>query len=424
MSGSSASDVGRKPWGGLTKRVVWVVAFILVLLWAAGAIAWVVLAGRNSSERSSLAGKSSRLSEPMKALGRLEPEGGVIEIGAIMGERLSELPVEKDDFEKKDDIERLSKLPVKEGDFVKKDEILAVLDSHHLRKLEIKAIEQQLHEAQARADAELRLAAARIKAANLALGQSTIRKSEIEAEALKLPVLDKAREIATKTRDRLSHLPGRVASDQDRDQAELAEAKANAEYEAAKKTLEKAKCGDELAQEAAQADLEVAEAGKAVAESLVPQALKKKLELTQAECDRSVLRAPVDGTVLKVFVHPGELIGQTPVLEMADLTHVVVVAQVYQSDVKQIREGQEAFVKSNSFHGPYNDDAHAMKGTVTFIGREISPPTMRELNPLAPTDRRSVDVRIKLDDKESKEAGQFVRMQVDVEFPVTAEPGK
>jgi HlyD family secretion protein len=114
-------------------------------------------------------------------------------------------------------------------------------------------------------------------------------------------------------------------------------------------------------------------------------------------------------------VRPGELIGTTPVLQMADLSRMVVIAHVYETDVKRIHVGQTAVITSRSFESPY--DKKGLEGRVTRIGNIIAKPPTRELNPLAPTDRRALDVRIELDAEDGEQAAKYVHMEVDVTFP-------
>jgi HlyD family secretion protein len=397
---SSSSITHSRHWDVKAKRAAWVV---LALLVAAGLAVGAWAAMNTGAVGRLWGGGSSAIAPPPvavfepKALGRIEPAGDVIDIAAVMGDRLVDLTV-------------------KEGDRVTKGQALAHLDSQALRKLEVEATEDQLRETKARADAELRLAEARIAAARLALEQSHSRESEIQAEELKLPVLRQGWELAKKGRDRLAGLPDRLVSDQERERAELAVDKAKAEHDAAAKMLDRARRSNELAQKAAQADLEAAVAGKQVALSSVPQqSLQKKLELAKAQWERSVLHAPTDGTVLKVFLRPGELVGTTPILQMANLDRMVVVAQVYETDVKRIQPEQKATITSRSFRSPY--DAQGLEGKVVRVGDLISQPTMRELNPLAQADRRAVEVRIELGKEASEQAKSFVHMQVDVTFP-------
>ena len=338
------------------------------------------------------------LSKPM-ALGRLEPADDVIDIGAVMGDRLINVAV-------------------REGDRVKKGAPLAYLDSQELRKLEVEATENQLKEAELRRDAELALAKARIAAGRLAVEQAGTHQAEIEAEALKIPVLERSLELATKNARRLAALAKDLTSAQELEQSNLAVEKAKSELEAANKMLAKHRLSSRIAVDAAQAELNVALASKQVALSAVPdKSLKKKLELARAQWERSVLRSPCGGTILKISVRPGELIGALPILQMANLEQMVVVAQVYESDLKRISLGQKATVSSHSFPSPY--DEKGLEGKVIRIGQLILQPSLKELNPLAPADRRAAEVRIELTKESSEQAKRFVHMQVDVEFAAT-----
>lgn len=331
-----------------------------------------------------------------KALGQLEPSMEVVQIAAVVGDRVV-------------------CLEAKEGDSVKKGQILVHLDSHNLRELEVLATENQLREAEDRREAELRLAEARIAAARLRLDQAKTGTSDIQAEALKIPVLEKGYLLAKTNRDRLDGLSEPLISQQEREQADLAVEKAKAEWEAAKMLLDKAKRGNELAMDAAQAELNAALAAREVALSSIPdRSLKTKLELARAQCERSMLHAPCDGTILKIYVRPGELVGPTPILEMANLDRMVAVAQVYETEVKRLKVGQKARIESRSFPEPYDRDG--LTGTVARIGQVVGRPSLKELNPLAPADRRAVEVRIDLDEEAGRQASRFVNMQVDVTF--------
>ena len=61
-------------------------------------------------------------------------------------------------------------------------------------------------------------------------------------------------------------------------------------------------------------DLDIARAAIAQAEAQIMQ--------TRTELDRALVRAPVDGEVLKVYVHPGEYVGSQPGQALVVLGHV------------------------------------------------------------------------------------------------------
>jgi len=118
----------------------------------------------------------------------------------------------------------------------------------------------------------------------------------------------------------------------------------------------------EFAWRAAQEQVKTAEAQRAVGESQVRnvEALVKQREsqLAQArvDLDRTTIRAPVDGTVVKKSVEPGQTVAaslQAPELFVIaqDLRRMQVDVSVDESEVGRVREGQPATFTVDSFPG-------------------------------------------------------------------------
>jgi HlyD family secretion protein len=331
------------------------------------------------------------------ALGRLEPAGKVIDLNALPGDRLDSLAVE-------------------ENADVRKNDPLAYLDSRSLRELEFQAVRSQRLEAESRRVAEEKLADARVAAAKAALNQANNYESDLKVEESKIAVLRMNRDLARVTQRRLKELASTdIVSPQEREEQDIAVAKAEAEVHAAELALEKGRQAGKLGVAAAEADLEAALAGKKqVLSTIVVDSLKKREELAQAQWDRTVIRAPCDATVLKVFLRPGEAIGPTPLLQLADRRRMVALAEVYEADVKRIRLDQKAKVLSKAFPSPY--DESGLSGTVKRIGKTIVRPELRSLDPLAQADRHVIEVRVELDESDSKVAADFIHLQVEVQF--------
>ncbi len=79
-------------------------------------------------------------------------------------------------------------------------------------------------------------------------------------------------------------------------------------------------------------------------------------EITQAQSELKINAAELNntqGTLLKIFARPGERIGDKGVLEMADLTELDVVAEVYESDLLRIKSGQSGCIHAVGFKRPY-----------------------------------------------------------------------
>jgi len=118
----------------------------------------------------------------------------------------------------------------------------------------------------------------------------------------------------------------------------------------------------EFAFRAAQEQVRVAQAQLSVGESQVRnvQALVKQREsqLAQAnvDLDRTTIRAPVDGIVVKKSVEPGQTVAaslQAPELFVIaqDLRQMQVEASIDEAEVGRVREGQQATFTVDSFPG-------------------------------------------------------------------------
>ena len=97
----------------------------------------------------------------VKALGTLEPKGGVIDVGGTVGERLESYKVEA-------------------GQTVKQGEPLAILESHHVREIQLQAAELALQEAKRR------------QAVEQSYGDSLVADAKLGIESLDLDRLDLA----------------------------------------------------------------------------------------------------------------------------------------------------------------------------------------------------------------------------------------
>ncbi|HXF66674.1 MAG TPA: efflux RND transporter periplasmic adaptor subunit, partial [Burkholderiales bacterium] len=122
--------------------------------------------------------------------------------------------------------------------------------------------------------------------------------------------------------------------------------------------LDKAQAAFEAAREqvrTAQAQLAVGEAQVRNVEALVKQ---REAQLAQARVDleRTTIRAPVDGVVVKKSVEPGQTVAaslQAPELFVIaqDLRRMQVEASIDEAEVGRVREGQLATFTVDSFPG-------------------------------------------------------------------------
>jgi HlyD family secretion protein len=129
------------------------------------------------------------------------------------------------------------------------------------------------------------------------------------------------------------------------------------------------------------------------------------LVAAQSVLDQDVVRAPIAGQVVQIFARGGERVGPNGFAEIAQNDQMFAIAEVYETDVGRVRVGQRATVKSPAFDG-------ALAGTVDRIGMKIGKQDLLDTDPVARTDARVVEVRVKLDD--SARAAALSHLQVEV----------
>ena len=111
----------------------------------------------------------------------------------------------------------------------------------------------------------------------------------------------------------------------------------------------------------------------------------------QAELELATIRAPIDGYILEILTYPGEMADRNPVLQMGDLDHLQVQAEVYVTDIASVRLQARAVIRGDGFSGE-------VRGTVTEIGRQVDRSAIFDPDPASFSDRRVVKVWIKLED--------------------------
>ncbi len=137
-------------------------------------------------------------------------------------------------------------------------------------------------------------------------------------------------------------------------QAEAALARATAEHENAKVTLERVR---RVFERGIAAKQEVDDATTKVAAARAGQAeADAAARVAQRQLGRAAVRSPVAGVVLKLFKKPGELVDgtpATPVVEVADLSRLELVADVPARELVRLAVGQVAQVSFAFTSAPY-----------------------------------------------------------------------
>ncbi len=329
-------------------------------------------------------------------MGRIEPASGVIQVSAPSGDRIG-------------------RLLIAEGQTVSKGRPLLELASRRMKEIELAAIDHRIAEARVQRDAESALADARIAASRAAVAQAKAGQFDIEAQTENIGLLEANLRLAKNDSQRLAGLSKELVSPQQLEQQSLLVLKAEAQLNAGQKQLAKISRGYQVNVAAAEADLAAAMASKQqVIAAIAIESLKSNRELLALQLEETIVKAPCDGTILKIQARQGEAIGVRPIVQLADLSRLVVIAEVYQSEVKLLAAGQTVRITSRAFRRPW--DEQGIGGTLGRIGQIIARPGLASLDPTARADRRVVEVTVEIDGADAAEASRLINLQVDVMF--------
>src|SRR5207245_1503003 len=137
---------------------------------------------------------------------------------------------------------------------------------------------------------------------------------------------------------------------------------------------------EELAK--ASAELRTSQAAMARTRSVVAvKSAEAQVRSAEAQLELTIIRAPIDGEILKILTYPGERIGDEPILKMGNTADMHVIAEVHETDVGFVRVGQRATISSEALNEP-------VQGTVEEVGQLIYKNDVLDLDPRADKDTR------------------------------------
>ena len=337
----------------------WLVAVALasVVIAAATAMRW-----RGASAATPTVITSSTNPRGLSCLGRIEPEDGVITVGA---RSLSGQP------------SIVERVLVKEGDAIVSGQILGVLDSYD----ELVAVVAQ---------AESRLGLARARLAQVRAGA---KSADIAAQRADISRLEKETANARLEYDRSRQLvAANVVSQSSLDTSRLA---AEAQAQRLEQAMQRLAALDEVrAVDVAVAEQEV---GAAIAD----------LQRARAELTRASIRSPIDGHVLSITAWPGEEVTTDGLMSVARTARMYVFAEVPESDVGALVVGQRAVVRGESLAAP-------LEGVVDYLGTVVTKNNTLPVDPVSFSDARIVEVKVRLDD--NAVARRLIHARVSVVF--------
>ena len=275
---------------------------------------------------------------------------------------------------------RLVKMNVEEGDNVAAGDVIAQVENDDLKA--------QLHAAEADALArENELA--RLKAGARPQEISAARAELREAEAVAVMARSAAERQAALAAKQATSKEAVERADADRDTAE-----ARRELVAQKLSLLIAPPRDE--------DVGIAQSNV--------NAARGRIAEINAQIEKTVMRSPIDGVILKLYRRAGETVTNlppTPVAVVGDISRLRVRADVDESNVAQIGLHQSVWITADAFPGK------RFRGTVAQVGFQLGRKNYRNNNPEERLDTKILEVLIDLEPNARLPIGLPVDIKTD-----------
>ena len=130
--------------------------------------------------------------------------------------------------------------------------------------------------------------------------------------------------------------------------------------------------------------------------------------------EQTYVKSPTEGQILNINARPGELVNsEDGVVEIGQTDRMMAIAEVYESDIHQVKLGQLATIKSES--GAFSGE---ILGQVEQIGLRIGKKTVFTTDPAADVDSRVVEVKIRLDPQTSDRVSTLTNSKAIVKISV------
>lgn len=353
-----------------------------------------------STEQSNLDTSSVTLPKQVSALGRIEPVDGVLTVGAPINEILATLTVN-------------------EGDWIEEGDVIGYMRSHSERLAQLEAAKQSLVNAKARLRAETRFNQAQITESATdyealpAVQSESLLASQATVDRLKSELAFAYQELE---RFQFLNNQGAIAEREiDQQQANVDQLKEQLRQAEAQLNQQNAASDRELASAAAQLNTLKVGAERVQADSRVETALRD-IQLAEVRVENSLIRAPISGRVLRVLTNPGETVsdingrGKGAILDMGNTRQMLVVAEVHETSISDVKVGQTAVVTSRN-----NAFDEELTGEVIAIGNQIFKKDVLNDDPTARVDARVVEVKILLDNPEIVAGLTNLQVEIDID---------
>jgi HlyD family secretion protein len=327
-----------------TKRTTFAVGLVGILLTAA-----VVVRSkpRHGPPEASESARSNRGPELVAGPGRVEPYSEDIRIGSELSGRLKSVNVE-------------------EGDSIHRGQVLAELENADYRA--------QVESAKANVVAKQAILR---KVTNGARRQE--RDEAWSAVNQNKAVMENAQ---SELRRRQELFSAGVVSREELERFSREADVANAKY-------------DEAVQQHALVDDRAREEDQAFAEADLKLA-QGQLEEARARYEKTFIRSPIEGTVLRKHHRSGESVSNSstvpdPVLTIGDRETLRVRVDVDETDVGRIRVGQPAYVTADAY------GSQKFWGKVVRVGQQLGPKNVRTDEPTEKVDTKILETLVELE---------------------------
>jgi HlyD family secretion protein len=152
---------------------------------------------------------------------------------------------------------------------------------------------------------------------------------------------------------------------------------------------------DAAVQQHALVDDHAREEDQSLAEADVKLA-QAQFDEAQARYEKTFIRSPIDGTVLRKHHRSGESVSNSstvpdPVLTIGDRKTLRVRVDVDETDVSKVREGQRAYVTADAY------GAQKFWGHVVRVGQQLGPKNVRTDEPTERVDTKILETLVELD---------------------------
>lgn len=132
----------------------------------------------------------------------------------------------------------------------------------------------------------------------------------------------------------------------------------------------------------------------------------------EVDLQLTTIKSPIDGKIIDIIAREGENIDNvTGVVEIADTTQMLAVAEVYESDISKLKLGQEVKIKSDN-----NSFKQTLTGKIIEISPKIGKKDVLETDPAASVDSRVIEVKIAINPEDNDIVNNLIYAQIIAEI--------